>query len=463
MLDLDNAYKLRAEQRLRDHDGASFAAVALSAAVAFAGPVLWHLFCTSVCPSVQRQRGWRRYTVEGGLLIPAIVASVLLPAWVPPLLVAGAALPLLRVLPAALRRAAPVTDERGRLRSVTYFRSMLMLLTVCCILAVDFPVFPPEHMKTEVWGVSLMDIGAGAAVFSHGVVTGRRVTLRSGLAAWARSSLPLLVLGVCRIAMIKGTNYQEHLTEYGVHWNFFFTLALMPVLYLPLRGLAAVAGLPVAAQGLALTAAHQLWLLRGGTDFLLSPAREGVVGMNKEGLSGLFGYLAVFLFGCEYARHLSSIKRQVICTALLWVGAAAADAAVQRCSRRLCNSSFALYVSAHSALFLALAALGDACCAARAEAGGAAAADHAAQTSRLLAACNSRALALFLAGNVATGAVNLAVPTLDCSAGTSVAILLAHSAASAGVAVCLEEFAGGGGKAAQGGRGASLQRAGPPG
>lgn len=43
------------------------------------------------------------------------------------------------------------------------------------------------------------------------------------------SSLPLIVLGLGRVLSTKGVNYQEHVTEYGVHWNFFFTVSAVKV------------------------------------------------------------------------------------------------------------------------------------------------------------------------------------------------------------------------------------------
>ena len=45
------------------------------------------------------------------------------------------------------------------------------------------------------------------------------------------SSLPLLVFGAGRLLAVKATDYHEHVSEYGVHWNFFFTLAIVKVRY----------------------------------------------------------------------------------------------------------------------------------------------------------------------------------------------------------------------------------------
>jgi phosphatidylinositol glycan class W len=118
-----------------------------------------------------------------------------------------------------------------------------------------------------------------------------------------------------RVIMVKGVEYpvgvfspvkdeadeQEHVTEYGVHWNFFFTLAMLPVFgmilwpirrdYLRWSAIAVI----IALGGFTLAfvadlPGHEICLSKAGLlRWVLSEAREGLIGMNKEGLVSLPG------------------------------------------------------------------------------------------------------------------------------------------------------------------------------
>lgn len=94
----------------------------------------------------------------------------------------------------------------------------IVLLTCIVILAVDFPVFPRDFAKTETFGVSLMDLGTGAFIFSS-ALTSRLVrglppqTIYSVLFSWKR--LVVFLLAVGRTVAIKALRYQEHVSEYG--------------------------------------------------------------------------------------------------------------------------------------------------------------------------------------------------------------------------------------------------------
>jgi hypothetical protein len=37
----------------------------------------------------------------------------------------------------------------------------------------------------------------------------------------------LILLGILRLISLKYTNYVEHVTEYGIHWNFLFTIVFV--------------------------------------------------------------------------------------------------------------------------------------------------------------------------------------------------------------------------------------------
>ncbi|KZP17007.1 GWT1-domain-containing protein [Athelia psychrophila] len=191
------------------------------------------------------------------------------------------------------------------LPALTTYRAHMMLMTILGILAVDFPVFPRALAKCETYGVSLMDLGVGSFVFSQGVVSAIPLIkdpahLTAPLAPKLRDVLrkcaPVIALGVVRVLLVKGTEYPEHATEYGIHWNFFITLALLPVLQVFLHPL--IARMPVAFLGSLVAVAHQmalsLWGLEG---YVLNAPRVGLISANKEGIVSLTGYLAIHILG----------------------------------------------------------------------------------------------------------------------------------------------------------------------
>jgi hypothetical protein len=124
----------------------------------------------------------------------------------------------------------------NRLPFASNLMSSLLLCVCVSILAVDFVVFSRRFAKTEIYGWSLMDVGVGAFIAING---GLSPESRLGTASGHKpsflfkktvlSTIPLLVLGFQRLATVKGLNYHEHITEYGLHWNFFFTLAFTKV------------------------------------------------------------------------------------------------------------------------------------------------------------------------------------------------------------------------------------------
>lgn len=191
------------------------------------------------------------------------------------------------------------------LPALTTYRAHMMLMTILSILAVDFPVFPRVLAKCETYGVSLMDIGVGSFVFSQGVVSAipiikdisyLQAPILPKLKSVSRRMIPIIVLGILRVVLVKGTEYPEHVTEYGVHWNFFLTLALLPIIEVLLHPI--ILRIPVALLGLWIGVLHQFALSSGGMkDFLLNAPRSNIIFANKEGLLSLLGYVSIHILG----------------------------------------------------------------------------------------------------------------------------------------------------------------------
>ncbi|KAJ3996219.1 GWT1-domain-containing protein [Lentinula boryana] len=189
------------------------------------------------------------------------------------------------------------------LPSLTIYRAHMLLITCLAILAVDFPVFPRSLVKCETYGVSLMDIGVGSFVFSGGIASAMPlIKTPSHLAAplipkmlrAMRKSLPIILLGIVRVLLVKGTEYPEHVSEYGVHWNFFITLALVPIMEVLLHPM--MIRVSVTAIGIVVAIIQQL-LLSKYSLYVLNAPRVDLISANKEGIVSLPGYFAIHLLG----------------------------------------------------------------------------------------------------------------------------------------------------------------------
>ena len=97
-------------------------------------------------------------------------------------------------------------------------------------------------------------------------------------ASFIKTVLPLYSLGLVRFANVSAADYQAHVSEYGVHWNFFLTMAVVTTVMrlLPIRQHHA---LPVAV---ALALLHQAALLLGARDYILhAPRTNGFFSANR--------------------------------------------------------------------------------------------------------------------------------------------------------------------------------------
>ena len=347
-----------------------------------------------------------------------------------------------------------------------------MVITCAAILAVDFRIFPRRFAKAENWGTSLMDMGVGSFVFSAGVVSARNVlkerssgkhkSLRNRLRQSLRHSIPLLVLGLIRLWSVKGVDYAEHVTEYGVHWNFFFTLGFLPPFVALFQSafdiIPSYAALAV-LLGAAYEAALDFTELKA---FILTAPRTDLFSQNREGIFSFIGYLAIFLAGQATGTYVLPRESQPINNegrirkfrqsalgrltlwSLTWSALFALTTSYYgfnlSVSRRLANFPYVLWVAAFNCAQLAMCAVAENLCfpdihkvtdpdteKRRSEEA----------TSRMLRAFNRNGLAIFLLANLLTGAVNLTMPTLDMGTLESMVVIVAYMGILAATALAL--------------------------
>ena len=229
----------------------------------------------------------------------------------------------------------------------------------------------------------------------------------------------LLALGVVRTAATAAVNYQHHVGEYGLHWNFFLTLAALRGLTLFIPRAAAGSSVASGLLGVGVLLVHQSLLsFTNMTAYLHSNAihhrTNDFISANKEGIFSLPGYFALHLLGCAVGAVVEQTagpssrvqkiqgRRHLLVMLLLTLSAVfvATSHFLQPVSRRACNAAYIFWMLGMNTFALVLLAA-------------AAAALPTQSSPRLLLAVNDAMLPTFLVANVLTGVVNLSIDTLN--------------------------------------------------
>uniref|UniRef100_A0A0N4YGP8 Phosphatidylinositol-glycan biosynthesis class W protein n=1 Tax=Nippostrongylus brasiliensis TaxID=27835 RepID=A0A0N4YGP8_NIPBR len=245
-----------------------------------------------------------------------------------------------------------------------FYRSSMLITVACAILAVDFPVFPRRLAKTEKYGHSLMDMGVAGFIFALAITSRLRTmntwegkTSTQKRFSWFRSSYVILpVIGMSRTILLTVLNYPQHVTEYGVHWNFFYTLALVfslgtfspTCLYISLKIISYVlpkkfpwlwACLFGTFQQTMLMNGYEEWILNGDNP------RDTLISANAEGICSLMGYITIYYMADTLA--IIRVKSWIECCwrlfafALIFYGMQlGAEWVVGQASRRVVNITY---------------------------------------------------------------------------------------------------------------------------
>ncbi|XP_076337598.1 phosphatidylinositol-glycan biosynthesis class W protein-like isoform X2 [Tachypleus tridentatus] len=256
------------------------------------------------------------------------------------------------------------------------------------------------------------------------------------------SSCPLFVLGFGRLVAIKALNYHEHVTEYGVHWNFFLTLGLTKVLCT-----ISLNALPVYVHVVVPVLYQYLLSQYRMTEYLFSDERNGFLHANKEGLWSLFGYISIYVSAVQVGKLLfkprNTLKEWIIFLGYLllaggmfWIFMLFSVENIEPCSRRTTNLSYVLWMIAFN-LFIMAVQLAEVILTCLLRAQKLMLGPRTILMSNnekreqyrtiLVEAVSQNALLFFLVANVATGAVNMCVQTLYTSSLTAVIILVCYS------------------------------------
>ncbi|XP_044020398.1 GPI-anchored wall transfer protein 1-like [Aphidius gifuensis] len=193
---------------------------------------------------------------------------------------------------------------------ITNYRALTNIITSICILAVDFQIFPRKYAKTEIYGYSLMDTGVGFFIISNALVSQESRAYNNERPKWSifkkfsentknctKNSAFLLLLGFGRFIAVEFSGYQRHITEYGIHWNFFITLAFVKIFTSTISS--AISTKYSLLSGIWIIGMHEYALsTKGIKEWILGDSpRNDFISANREGILSIPGYVGIYFIG----------------------------------------------------------------------------------------------------------------------------------------------------------------------
>ncbi|XP_028169024.1 phosphatidylinositol-glycan biosynthesis class W protein-like [Ostrinia furnacalis] len=303
--------------------------------------------------------------------------------------------------------------KTSKLHSISLMRGLTYLMTVFCILAVDFQSFPRYLAKTEKYGFSVMDSGVGLFVLMSGLVHKdlRNQSLPSILKGNIKFLSILICLGVARFISVKQLDYQEHVTEYGVHWNFFFTVAICKLISTVLLYYCNNSIL----CGFVILGLHESMLHLGLKQWVFgNTPRTNIINANREGISSSLGYVSLYLFAAYLKSEIKkdTVQKYNVQLKLMFLSIIMSLLAVTAhfyspASRTLANAGYCFYLQTVLVVIMMIMYFLEVQFQNK---------DLQFHVPLIISAINSNGLVYFLVANLLTGAINLLMRTLFISA-----------------------------------------------
>ena len=186
-----------------------------------------------------------------------------------------------------------------------------------------------------------------------------------------KKCLPLIIIGILKCVTTKMINYEVQVSEYGVHWNFFITLAIIQLFCGSLTCIIGNRRNLLLLLSIFITVGYEIWLKRTGMYqkiFNLQDIQrmqsglDGFVVANIEGIVSLFGYSALFLIGTSLKDTIYGLlqkknwKMASGFTMVLWTlfVVSVNEGYLILPSRRLCNISYIIWMVAYNLTLILL-------------------------------------------------------------------------------------------------------------